>query len=93
MILIEHLLNTGRRPKTSKKGEKPSTQLGRTKGEKREREREKRNEGRTELLRGNCERGKESARMEGDPQSLKEKHTSLSEEGKAGDTQTIDTIT
>ena len=47
-ICTKHLLNTGRGPQTFKKGKKPSTQLGRTKGkQKEERESEKRNQDRT----------------------------------------------
>lgn len=43
-IHTEHLPNGGRRPQTSEKGKKHSTQLGRTKG-KVKREREKTNQG------------------------------------------------
>lgn len=57
---IEHILNAGRRPQTSKNGKKPSTLLGRAKWK---RKREKRKNGismRPVLLRGSCEKGKES---------------------------------
>ena len=69
----------------------------REKRKKREREKKKKKgiKMRPALLRGSCERGKEyapqkatyltgrSARMEGEPQSLGEKHSSQTEEGKA----------
>ena len=51
MICTEHLLNTGRKPQTSKKDKKTSTCLGRTKGAKKEK-REKRIRMGPALLRG-----------------------------------------
>ena len=60
-ICTEHLLNGGRRPHTYEEGNKPFMYLGRTKGKKRERKKGI-NGIRTgqALLRGSCERGKES---------------------------------
>ena len=62
MILREHLLNAGRGPQTSKKGKKhPHNWIEkRKKGEREKRKKKKGIRTGPALLRGSCERGKES---------------------------------